>query len=324
MISRLFFFVLLFSCLDLSNEPAKGHPVTIPTQVVENMFYAHPVTKDGIELNFYTDSGGGIIIFRSVVDRLHLPIVKRKIEGEEAEEVTMPEFQPGKTIPPPLGHDSKLLVIQENKGITSFGENISGTLGQQWFAGRVWTWDYPGCKLLWRAEGDLPNVATSHRIQLGFGTNFYGKRLLNLSFARIQATIDGEVIDLLFDTGATTIVTESAMKAIHDGHAAHRATSFIIQSIFDRWHTKHPDWKMVEKAENTTGSWSAMIEVPKLSVGGYEVGPVWFTVRPDKNFDQGVSQWMDKNVHGALGGSAFKFFRITVDYPNATAYFEKP
>jgi hypothetical protein len=61
----------------------------------------------------------------------------------------------------------------------------------------------------------------------------------------------------------------------------------------------------------------------KLSVGGYSVGPVSFTARPDKNFDR-ISQWMGKTVHGALGGSAFKFFRITVDYPNATAYFEKP
>ena len=87
---------------------------------------------------------------------------------------------------------------------------------------------------------------------------------------------------------------------------------------------EHRGWK-IRITGNTAGAgWSAMIEVPKLSVGGYEVGPVWFTVRPDKNFDQGVSQWMDKNVHGALGGSAFKFFRITVDYPNATAYFEKP
>ena len=132
MISRLFLSVLLFSCSDVSNEPAKSHPITIPTQVVENMFYAHPVTKDGIELNFYTDSGGGIIMFRSVVDRLHLPIVKRKIEGQELEEVTMPEFQPGKTIPPPLGHDSKLLVIQEDKQITGLGQNISGLLGQEW------------------------------------------------------------------------------------------------------------------------------------------------------------------------------------------------
>jgi hypothetical protein len=86
------------------------------------MFYAHPVTKDGIELNFYTDSGGGIFMLRSVVDRLHVPIIKRKIGGEELEEVTMPEFQPGKAIPPPLGHDSKLLVIQEDKQITSLGQ----------------------------------------------------------------------------------------------------------------------------------------------------------------------------------------------------------
>ena len=323
MVNRLSFSVLLLSFPFISDVPVKTHPVIIPTQIVENRFYAHPVTKDGIELNFYTDSAGGLFMFRSVVDRLHLPTAKRKIEDEELEEVGFPDFQPGKGLPPPLGQDNKLFVGLENKDlIDHFGQGVSGMLGQQWFAGRVWTWDYPGRKLLWRAEGDLPKVATAHRIRLGFATNDHGKRFLNTSFGRIQATIADEVLDLLFDTGASTTLTETAMKAINDGHAAQRATSFINKSIFDRWHTEHPDWRVIERAEK--GTEAAMIEVPRLSVGGYDVGPVWFTVRPDKNFDQWMSQWTDKKVHGALGGSAFRFFRITVDYPNAIAYFEKP
>ena len=322
MTSELFFFVLFLTFPIASDEPVKTHPVTIPTQMVEYMFYAHPVTKDGIELNLYTDSGGGVIMLRSVVDRLHLPTTKRKVDNQELEEVSLPDFQQGKGIPPPLGHDSKLLVMPDNYLKVILGQDISGMLGQEWFADRVWTWDYPGHKLLWRTAADLPFIATSHRVQLGFPTDDHGKRHPSGSFPRIQVTIDDEVIDLLFDTGATTTVKETALKAINDGHAAQRATSFINQSIFDRWHKKHPDWRVVENAESSSGA--AMIEVPRLSAGGYDVGPVWFTARPDKNFDQGMSQWMDKKVHGALGGSALRFFRITVDYPNAIAYFEKP
>lgn len=33
---------------------------------------------------------------------------------------------------------------------------------------------------------------------------------------------------------------------------------------------------------------------------------------------------MDQQAEGALGGSALHFFRVTVDYPNAVAAFEKP
>ena len=54
------------------------------------------------------------------------------------------------------------------------------------------------------------------------------------------------------------------------------------------------------------------------------MGPVWFTRRPDPSFHQFMSQYMDKQVEGALGGSALKFFRVTVDYPNAVAAFERP
>jgi hypothetical protein len=36
-----------------------------------------------------------------------------------------------------------------------------------------------------------------------------------------------------------------------------------------------------------------------------------------------MAQWMDRKLDGALGGSAFPSFRITIDYPNATATFER-
>ena len=56
----------------------------------------------------------------------------------------------------------------------------------------------------------------------------------------------------------------------------------------------------------------------------HTVGPVWFTRRPDPNFHQFASFWTDKQVEGALGGSALKYFRVTLDYPNAVAVFERP
>lgn len=74
-----------------------------------------------------------------------------------------------------------------------------------------------------------------------------------LNFPRVPVTIDGETLDLLFDTGAA---------------------SFIAASAFEKWRAKHPNWRVIERAEN--GSGEAMIEVPQVTIAGYTArrGPV--------------------------------------------------
>ncbi|HTQ80182.1 MAG TPA: hypothetical protein VMM92_09305, partial [Thermoanaerobaculia bacterium] len=196
----------------------------------------------------------------------------------------------------------------------------AGFLGQGWLADRVWTFDYPAHRLLLRSSGDRPRVAPEHRVPLGFQTGEDGRR--TSQFARLPAEIGGETLDFLFDTGATTFLTDSALQALHDGRPSQRAASFITTSVFTRWRGEHPDWRVIEGAEK--GSNEAMIEVPTVRIGGHAVGPVWFTRRPDRNFHVYMFQWMDKPVEGALGGSALQYLRVTIDYPNATALFEKP
>lgn len=308
--------------LVLPLAPRMRQPVTIPTRFIENMFYARPVTDTGVVLTFYTDSGGGEFIFRSVVDALHLPLIHEQIDGKGMDEALPPPFKESASIPLPLEREGRLFVMADSERPPVFDPDMSGLLGQEWFADRVWTWDYPGHHLLWRADGDMPSVPAAHRISVGFMSDESGRRHRSQSFARIQANVDGEMLDLLFDTGANTVLTAKALNAIHDGHGIHRATSFISQSIFDRWHARHPDWTVIENAEEHTGA--SMIKVQSLEVAGYTVGPVWFTSRPDRNFTEWMSQWMDRKVYGALGGSALQYFRLTVDYPDAKAYFERP
>ena len=62
-----------------------------------------------------------------------------------------------------------------------------------------------------------------------------------------------------------------------------------------------------------------MIEVPRMTIAGHEVGPVWFTGRADRAFHEYMAQWMDRPLDGALGGSAFRYFRVLVNYPEAYA-----
>ena len=53
-----------------------------------------------------------------------------------------------------------------------------------------------------------------------------------------------------------------------------------------------------------------MIEVPEIVVGGYKVGPVWFTVQPDIGFQAVMKSLMDKPIVGALGGIGAALFQV--------------
>jgi hypothetical protein len=64
-----------------------------------------------------------------------------------------------------------------------------------------------------------------------------------------------------------------------------------------------------------------MIRVAEVTIAGHTVGPVWFERRPDRAFKKKMAQTMDRPVDGALGGSLFQYFRITVDYPGTRAFF---
>jgi hypothetical protein len=293
-----------------------GQPLALPVKYDEHRFFVQPIAVDGTVLNFYSDTGGALFIFADVVERLKLASTKG--EGGAPDTVTLPKFRTDASIPSPRAtHD--LLFVRPANGRNPMSQDWSGMLGQQWFAGRVWTFDYPNKKLLLRAGGDIPKHTKDHEVTLGFQTNPSGTRQAN--FPRIQIIVDGEQLDLLLDTGAMTRLSDNALALLSDKRPSVRTTSFITASTFEKWHARHPQWRVIEHAE--FGSDEAMIEVPNLTVGGYTVGPVWFTRRADKNFHEFMSQWMDKTIEGALGGSALQYFRVTVDYPRAIAVFEK-
>jgi hypothetical protein len=159
-LQTLFVFILTMSVGSLL--PAAKAPrqaaVELPTVYAEHRFFVTPVTPTGETLRLYTDSGGGLFLLDGAVKRLGLPV---KTEGEGQEKaglVRLPAFRPGASIPPPLANDGRLVVLPAGQE-KSFPEKLDGMLGQAWFSGRVWTWDYPGRRLLWRPDGGLPAVA---------------------------------------------------------------------------------------------------------------------------------------------------------------------
>jgi hypothetical protein len=299
--------------------PAPGKPVSLPVKFAAHRFLVQPRTTDGATLTLLTDTGGGLFISAAAVERLKLDVRQVESQGETISAARLPAFTPDAAIPPLEALDGRLPVMPTSE--VSVFEAIDGMLGQAWFKDRVWTFDYPGQKLWWRAHGDLPAHERRHQVPLGFPTSSGGERAT--SFPRIQVRIDGAVIDLLFDTGATIKLTDAAAAALADGGPRERATSFIGSTTFDGWRARHPDWRVIDKADANVRE-EPMIEVPAVEVAGFTVGPVWFTRRADKNFHEWMSSMMDRRVDGALGGSALRYFRVTVDYPRALAVFERP
>ncbi|PRY03665.1 hypothetical protein CLV24_13913 [Pontibacter ummariensis] len=323
---------MLLSCL--ASLPFWGttlpqQSVPIPAKLVEGIWYVQPVTSSGDTLTFYTDSGGGFVfLLEEVAQELDLPIEQVQMGGRTASVAPMPAFKANAWIPGPVSGSptgEKLLTLpwnEETKQIlpeTASGKPLgSGFLGRWWFADRVWTFDYPQ-QHMYLHKGALPAESmTDHKALLGFQVDSTGRRTTH--FPRIRVAVDGDSLDLLFDTGAQTTLTAAAQQKA-GGTSGRRATSFITRSVFEKWQQKHPDWRVIEKAEAGTGA--AMIEVPQVSIAGYTVGPVWFTQRPDNAFQEWLSQMMDKPIEGALGGSALQYFRVTADYPSAVAYFDK-
>ncbi len=309
-----------------SAQVATSSVRALPTTYLADRFALAPVTIAGDTLILYTDTGGGAnMLFAEAVTRLALHDSAIMLGADTVRLVALPDFRPSASIPspqpePPFG--AKLILTQADAG-----DRLAraGFLGRTWFAGRVWRLDYPRHTLSQlsapRVSGDQPE----HRVPIGFQTDSAGHRTTN--FPRIRVEIDGDSLDLLFDTGATVTLTDSALAQLADGGPRVRGTSFIAKNIFDRWTSRHPNWRVIPRAEHLPRGDQRempMIEVPSISVGGYVAGPVWFTMRPDPNFHDFMSKWMDKRIEGALGGSALRYFRIDLDYPNAAAWFEKP
>ena len=86
---------------------------------------------------------------------------------------------------------------------------------------------------------------------------------------------------------------------------------FYRASIFDELRNAHPEWKYIENANSY--SKNALLVVESIEIAGYTVGPVEFLRQDLTGYD-----WS-----GAIGGSAFQYFTITLDYPNKYVLFTK-
>lgn len=288
----------------------------VPTRYIADRFFAVPVTTQGDTLLLLVDTGGGgAWVIKPVLERLG---ITPRFVGVQGDSVYMggkfPTFAVGAEIPIPLG--------APDTSITGFGNDATkeamggavGILGHTWLAGRVWVFDYPRRHLSFYDVPPIPNPFGPHTIPMTL------KEPLVRNDPRIEVRIDGDTIGVLLDTGGTSELSPDAVKATGGGPSM-RASAFATARLWDKWHRDHPSWRVVRRGELTTNA--DLIEVPTVNIGGYDVGPVWFAKRSDRAYDGIMMMMMDQPILAAIGGNALKTFRITLDYPNQRATFER-
>ncbi|GIL38815.1 hypothetical protein [Roseiterribacter gracilis] len=296
--------------------------VAVAGEIVPSRFEADtvyvtlPVARGG-SVELYTDTGGGgFVLSERAASRLGLQVgtpSDAALSAELGAEARVARFPQVAGKLPKL--PAQAIVVPRAAQIPAWPEQGDGVVGASWFAGGVWTWDYPGRHLVHERSNWKP-PADARTVPVAFKIDRDGSRPTN--FARLQVVIDGRELSLLLDTGAETFLTDDAVQRIGGGPQL-RATSMIAASVFDQWRNAHPDWQFIDNAQVATGA--SMIKVPSVEIAGFHTGPVWFTRRPDKNFHEFMSSMMDARVEGALGGNAFRTFVMTVDYPRARVSF---
>ena len=309
---------VLFLSLALTGLAAGAAAQKLPAEFDHNRIHLVVHAQDGSVVKAYIDSGGGAnSVPKADVDRMKLvPAGVSTDYGGEFPLVRFPGWLVRAGVPAPPADDpilhGKLLVMPS---IDDPGSQLF--LGARWLAGRVWQIDYGRHEMI-LAPDWTPGPA-DHVLPLAFQPDTPHHK--STHFARISVTIDDKPLDMLLDTGAMMPLAPDGAAALHLAPGTIVGGAFIKQAVFDEWHAKHPDWRMIEQGEAPMrGGPNPMIEVPQVTVAGYTVGPVWFARRRDTNFEDFMSPMMDKPVVGAFGGSGLQYFRLVLDYPKSTAW----
>ncbi|MEM7706161.1 MAG: hypothetical protein AAF358_11440 [Pseudomonadota bacterium] len=267
-----------------------------------------PTLMNGDSLRFYTDSGGGFnAIKRSVADKLGA--------ASASEVIDLPSFVDGSSIPAnPIFKNGQLQVVEDDV----LSQHYDGFLGGRWFGNRIWEFDYETKRLI--LHDKLPIAVTEPMAGLSLGFQVGEDRLRTMHFPRLPVSIDGKEIQVLFDTGATATLTDSSADYFDRAAGDGIGISFMCQEVFDQWRSDHPDWPYLERADAVGRGKLPMIQVAEVEMAGLVSGPVWFAKRPNSAFKRYMTQFMDQEVCGAIGGSALKYFHLVIDYPAANLW----
>ena len=298
--------------------PATGQ--ILPASFVDQRISVKPKLPDGRHVHFYTDTGGGFnAITEALVAQYGWPVETEAADGQTAKFTPMPDWVSDASIPTADLNNflkGRLFVVPSETLNVTGTEALDGFLGGRWHAGKVISWHYPQETMTILSTAPVEDgrfrsaPATLQKTPDGQYTT---------AFPRVEISIQNETHSVLFDTGATAVISEAARKVL----ASETVTvgiSYMSAPVFDAWHEDHPDWRYIADGDSVTGRTEPLIEVPNVIFAGLDVGPVWFARRQEGNFETFMSQFMDAPVIGAIGGSLFGRLHVVLDYPQETVY----
>jgi predicted aspartyl protease len=312
---------VIAAAISVSIPLASPASTVVPTSYEAGHFIATPTTASGKVLRLNVDTGGPsayMTLKASVATPLNLKPASCFNSDAFAEP---PTYAKDKGLPPLGGHRcNNIMILPDQQG----DEMTDGAISAWYLVKGIWTFDYPARRLTledstWKAGQG------ARAVSLGFPIDANGE--FETPYPRIVVGISGEQVNFLLDTGATAHPSEAGKAAMKTDVAANgfAAGSYITTTVMNRWHTAHPDWPLLDAADDLFGGShpSRAIRVPSVVIGGWQVGPIWFTERADQNFDAkvGLSSYMDETVDGALGGNALSAFRMTMDYRHRKVWF---
>ncbi|MEM9051343.1 MAG: hypothetical protein AAGC47_04745 [Bacteroidota bacterium] len=277
----------------------------IPSRFDNNLIYVR-IPQGTDSLLFYTDTGGKNFLYKSSLKKLELKKSDDNLWNDKFETVFT------KTgLPLPF---EKSIYHTKDKSATE-----DGMLGREWFAQKVWNFDYQNQTLSWSEESSSEK-RTSSEVPIYFKEDSLGNHINHLP--RITIIIDGDSIHLLLDTGAQAFLSDEAQSTLDLNEKV--AISFINESTFLKWKNQHPDWTVIPSGDKSFRKKEDIIIVPVIEVGKRKIGPVAFAKREDHNFRNMSVLFMDGPIYGALGGNALSLLNnITIDYPSEVLYISE-
>lgn len=323
----IYIFIITFLVIGCNeNATLKMNSEIVPSYFIENeriVLHLATSTKDTIEA--FSDTGGGFTaIYPKTLESMGLKdkIQKDSSSGENfilAKDVfTNINYFPISTeLSQKISKESYFMVPSEEL-LLVFGvdqEKEQAFFGQNFYMSHCWTFDYLNRKVSINSNCKLD--VNDENVQIvGLKKDSLGIKLNG--HPSIYMSVEGEDIPMLFDTGATIELSQSAREQLDRGKEI--GGSFIARSVYEKWRKNHPDWKIIEGGNILPDGGQIykldLIQVPLVKLGENEIGPVWFAVRPDAAWSRNMIRSMDKVVKGALGGSALKYLSVTIDYPN--------
>ena len=301
----------------------------IPTRYVADRFIATPVLPRGDTASIFLDTGSSTFLMEPFLPWLEVSLADSvtNARGAKVPTAPFPTFRSDRSLPPLL--PSPLLgtriVVQrvdihaQNNFLAWIAPSTQGQLGSDWFDGRIWTFDYPGRRLL--LHSSTPS-GSGREVPLYFNTDSAGRRAGHTAY--IDVVVDGDTLTMIFDTGASIWLSAPALDKIRDGGPAERSTTHVWEWQFEKWRARQTDWPVIEKASLYRDI--TLIRVPGVSVAGYPLGPAWLSVWPGTaqppSPAPNAPAWV-KRFAGTLGGSLLRNFVVTVDYPRGIARFTK-